>query len=452
MESFHAKSETPSIEGARLNGYFRFDELNKTHLGGMRTWHWRGWLDGADIFQGRRESAHGELKTIVARIKSGIEALAITVEFALPTNHPFLLITIRVQNVGSKPFRVSRLNPLFAGPLHRTGMVRLDAKSSALTFFSNGWQSWSYAGTLNAKQTQPYTNLGIFQSPVNHNPSTPRSEFRAQFSGDMFGVLSAPDKRNAIIAGFISQREQFGSVDVIADSLNPSLRLRAQCDDVVVPPNGELVTDAAYVQLIAGYDDDPLRAYAEAVARENIARVPTETPVGWCSWYYYFDKVSENDLRANLNQIGKDRARLPLTLIQLDDGFEANVGDWEANSKFSIGSARGCRLDPRLKLCSRNLACTVYLPTRFEVGEEHGDWFIGSDRVGFLDRVGFINRRGLKSNAGFVFNQILPRTRHHSPRRARLYAQLDLKSGQRVGLSVSQTRFSLRGGVEGQAI
>ena len=127
---FTQKSETPSIEGARLNGYFRFDELNKTHLGGMRTWHWRGWLDGADIFQGRRESAHGELKTIVARIKSGIEALAITVEFALPTNHPFLLITIRVQNVGSKPFRVSRLNPLFAGPLHRTGMVRLDAKSS----------------------------------------------------------------------------------------------------------------------------------------------------------------------------------------------------------------------------------------------------------------------------------------------------------------------------------
>ncbi|MBI5712876.1 MAG: alpha-galactosidase [Chloroflexi bacterium] len=397
---FTQKSETPSIEGARFNGYFRFDELNRTHLGGLRTWQWRGWLDGADIFQRGRDSAHGELKTITARIKSGIESLAITVEFALPTQHPFLLITIRVQNVGSKPFRVSRLNSLFAGPLHRSGAVRLDTESSPLTFFSNGWQSWSYAGTLNAKQTQPYTNLGIFQSPVNHNSSTPRSEFRSQFSGDMFGVLSAPQKRNAIIAGFISQREQFGSVDVVTDSLNPSLRLRAQCDDVVVPPNGELITDAAYVQLIAGYDDDPLRDYAEAVARENNARVPAETPIGWCSWYHYFDKVSEDDLRANLIQIEKDRARLPLTLIQLDDGFEANVGDWEANSKFPSGlravadSIRASNFVPGVWL-----APFIAKPDS-KLAREHGEWFIKSSNPS-----GFINPKGFGlANAGFVFN------------------------------------------------
>jgi len=398
---FTQKSEMPSIEGARFNGYFRFDESNTKHLGGMRTWQWRGWLDGADIFQRTRESAHGELKTIIARIKSGIESLAIMVEFALPAAYPFLLIAFRAQNLGSKPLRVSRLNALFAGPLHRTGAVRLDTESSALTFFSNGWQSWSFAGTLNAKQTQPYTNLGIFQSPVNHNPFTPRSEFRGQFSGDMFGVLSAPQKRNAIIAGFISQREQFGSVDVVTDSLNPSLRLRAQCDDVVVPPNGELITDAAYIQLIADYADDLLRDYTEAVARENKARVPTETPVGWCSWYHYFDKVSEDDLRANLIQIEKDRARLPLTLIQLDDGFEANVGDWETNSKFPSGlravadSIRASNFIPGVWL-----APFIAQPDS-KLAREHGDWFIRS-----LDLSGFTNLTGLGfSNAGFVFNQ-----------------------------------------------
>ncbi len=407
---FTQKSETPSIEGARFNGYFRFDELNRTHLGGLRTWQWRGWLDGADLFQRGRESAHGELKTIIARIKSGIESLAITIEFALPTQHPFLLIAIRVQNVGSKPFRVSRLNPLFAGPLHHTGAVRLDTQSSPLTFFSNGWQSWSYAGTLNAKQTQPYTNLGIFQSPVNHNPFTPHSEFRSQFSSDMFGVLSAPQKRNAVIAGFISQREQFGSVDVIADSLNPSLRLRAQCDDVVVPPNDELITDAAYVQLIADYDDDLLRDYAEAAARENKARVPGEMPVGWCSWYHYFDKVSEDDLRANLNQINKDRARLPLTLIQLDDGFEANVGDWEANSKFPSSlravadSIRASNFIPGVWL-----APFIAKPDS-KLAREHGDWFVRRDLAGFIHsaslRDASRNLLGLNySNAGFVFNR-----------------------------------------------
>ena len=191
-------------------------------------------------------------------------------------------------------------------------------------------------------------------------------------------------------------------MDVIADSLTPSLRLRAQCDDVVVPPNGELITDSAYVQLIAGYDDDPLRDYAEAVARDATrkARAPNETPVWWCSWYHYFDKVSENDVRANLIQIEKDRARLPLTLIQLDDGFEANVGDWEANSKFPSGlraaadSIRASNFVPGIWL-----APFIAKPDS-KLAKEHGDWFIKSPNP-----LGLINPKGLGlANAGFVFN------------------------------------------------
>ncbi|MEK9164005.1 MAG: hypothetical protein AAB342_01480, partial [Chloroflexota bacterium] len=298
---FTQTSETPSIEGARLNGLFRFQESDWKHLNGIRPWQWRGNLADADIFKRGQDSVHGPLETLVARARSGVDSLAITVEFALPKERAFLLIRITAKNIGAKPFRVIRLNPAFLGPLHRTGVVRISPDAAPPTFFSNGWSSWSFAGAVTSRRQQPHTNLDWLQGPPNHNPATPFSEIRGQFSGDMFGVLAEPTRRHAIVAGFLSQREQFGSVDVVANALSPSLRLRAQCDDVVVPPGGEIQTDWAYVQLLAGYDLDPLAEYAQAVARENSARVPAETPVGWCSWYHYFDKVTEADMRSNLD-------------------------------------------------------------------------------------------------------------------------------------------------------
>ena len=179
---FTQKSETPSIEGARFNGLFRFSERNWPHLGGLRTWQWRGWLDEADITTQTIESpAHGATSQIVARVRTGIESLAITLEFSLPQAYPFLLIRLRVQNVGSKSFQVSRLNPLFVGPLHHTGSLRLTPSPAPLTFFSNGWQSWSFAGALAPNRTQASTWLTPLQAPVIHIPATAYSEVLGQF-------------------------------------------------------------------------------------------------------------------------------------------------------------------------------------------------------------------------------------------------------------------------------
>lgn len=390
-------AETPAIEGARLNGLFRFDENNLTHLGGLRPWQWRGWLNDADIStRSQPESPHGPLDLIVARVRSGLDALGLTVEFALPQQHPFLLIRIQVRNQGRVPFRVVRLNPIFAGPLHHTGSVRLASPPEPLTFFSNGWQSWSYAGTLTAAQHQPATWLKPFQGPVIHNPLTPLSDYKGQLSSDQFGVLACPAARSAIVAGFLAQREQFGSVDVVAKTDSPSLRLRAQCDDVLLLPDSELVTDWAYVQLIPDYDLDPLRVYAEAVAREHQVDLTGFKDLsgfeGWCSWYHYFNKITEAEFRANLEHIAQEQDRLPLKLVQLDDGFQTQVGDWYTlNDKFPSGLralsdlARTHQLTPGLWL-----APFIATPDS-QLVREHPDWFLK-------------NRFGLPANAGFVFN------------------------------------------------
>ena len=52
---------------------------------------------------------------------------------------------------------------------------------------------------------------------------------------------------------------------------------------------------------------------------------------GWTSWYNYYTQISEELLIKNINAI-KDE-RLDLDIFQIDDGFEAHVGDWLAQNK-----------------------------------------------------------------------------------------------------------------------
>lgn len=63
---------------------------------------------------------------------------------------------------------------------------------------------------------------------------------------------------------------------------------------------------------------------------------PSPRITGWCSWYNYFTRVTEEDIRHNLNEIA--RLALPLDCIQIDDGWQGAIGDWlKCNEKFPSG-------------------------------------------------------------------------------------------------------------------
>ena len=74
-----------------------------------------------------------------------------------------------------------------------------------------------------------------------------------------------------------------------------------------------------------------LGRWAGGVGRAAGARVAAPFQVGWCSWYHYFDEVTEADLRRNLAAAD----RWPFDVFQLDDGYQAAIGDWlDTNAKF----------------------------------------------------------------------------------------------------------------------
>ncbi|HVM53938.1 MAG TPA: glycoside hydrolase family 36 protein [Acidimicrobiales bacterium] len=76
---------------------------------------------------------------------------------------------------------------------------------------------------------------------------------------------------------------------------------------------------------------DSLEDWAAAIGSAMAARVAAPYQVGWCSWYHWFHDISEDALRAQLALA----ADWPFDVFQLDDGYQAAIGDWlTTNDKF----------------------------------------------------------------------------------------------------------------------
>jgi len=87
--------------------------------------------------------------------------------------------------------------------------------------------------------------------------------------------------------------------------------------------------------------NDPLPTlmdnYALMVKKENDIKIKKNDTVGWCSWYHYFTEVTYEDIKKNTDIIAKikEEDEVPYNLIQLDDGYEKDIGDWLiTNDKF----------------------------------------------------------------------------------------------------------------------
>lgn len=377
---------------------------------GRRVRAFRSWrpsrLDGPAL----QPSPHGFLKQIELESLPDERGVVFTLAFALPEAQPFLLWRITAANHGSSPVFIERLTLLEAASLRFSD-------PTSLAFFSNGWNSFNYTGVYGARDRFRRTRLGFFAEPVRLNAGTPHPRQPGHFGSDMFGVLGDRRSRQAILAGFLSQKQHFGSLE--ARLQRPSLTMWANGDGARLDPGCSLSTDWAFLGFLEVDSPDSMGPYLQAVAREHgldaslsaaaarqhgldtpvaatTARLsrfsPHPSPTGWCSWYQFFSAVTAADIRRNLASLQSLRSELPLDFVQIDDGFGAHVGDWfDFKPAFPEGVAplaaeiRQAGFTPGLWLAP------FVLDPASRLAHEHPDWLLR----GRLDR---------PANAGFLFN------------------------------------------------
>ncbi|WP_404835119.1 glycoside hydrolase family 36 protein [Aeromonas media] len=117
-----------------------------------------------------------------------------------------------------------------------------------------------------------------------------------------------------------------------------------------------------------------LADYIEAEHPSLVADLAAR-PSGWCSWYHYYADVSAADIRENL---AVRAMRFPaLRYVQIDDGYQARMGDWlTPSSKFEQGVATLAG-EIRVAGCEPALWVAPFIAEPgSQVFQQHPDWFV----------------------------------------------------------------------------
>lgn len=414
----------PGIEDVRL-------EVVARHAGRVRHLLTDAWKVVETQFFAQTDSPHGNLQGVVLSLRPSESGLRVQLIFALLPEQPLVLWKIKLTNLSDSPTLVERLELLQAAPA-----AWLDSPDPA--FFCNGWQSWAYTGVFGAGQAIPRTRLGIIRGPMNNN-ATPQHHRVGDYSSDFFGVLGDRQERRGLLLGLLSERQHFGSLEAVFG--RPALRLWANGDRARLDPGKTMETDWAAMYFFNLDTPDPLRPYLDAVVRENgivLSEKHAQAPAGWCSWYHFYQNLSATQVEDNLSALLKMQDRLPVSLVQIDDGFEKQVGDWFTFSRgFPRGVAglaekiRGSGMTPGLWLAP------FIVHTGAEVFRQHPEWILR----------GRFNR---PVNAGFVWNNFTTALDLTNPEALEHACQVVKTAAQEWGFPYLKLDFLYAGSLPGK--
>jgi alpha-galactosidase len=226
-----------------------------------------------------------------------------------------------VANRGDRPVRVRSVSLVH----------RVDDDGGPVRMFRNGYQSWtpSTTGVLGV-DSDPSLRADLeFLQAVHH--ADQRRARPGELRSEWVTVLATGSEARPILVGFDGGDRHDGTLRLRDTGQGAELRAEAFLGDAVIGAGERRDLHAVEVERSDGDASDLLDAWATRAGARAGARVGAPFQVGWCSWYQYFHGVTEEDVRSNLALADA----WPFEVFQVDDGYQAAIGDWlETNERF----------------------------------------------------------------------------------------------------------------------
>lgn len=308
------------------------------------------------------DDVHGHGLAIILEREADEGEPELSLTLTMYEDQPFAVLQLDTENRAPGPLRVLALRPLDAATLEAG---RPDA---SLRFYKHGWQSWSPTLVLDCSDDDPVMSPPVI-GPGTQPPARP-----GRFLSELVTAVAEPDSGRGVVAGFISTADQLSQLYFDRDGR--LLSAVSWADGVEVPHKGHVASERLYVEPTS----DPVRAlcrYGDALAREMDALPYDHVASGWCSWYYYFTGVTEAGVRENLEALAARRSSLPLDYFQVDDGYQAEIGDWlDVNEKFPSGMKAIADAIHEKGLQAGIWVAPFLGGARSRLFREHPDWFV----------------------------------------------------------------------------
>jgi len=232
--------------------------------------------------------------------------------------------------------------------------IHIDLNARPIRYYRHGWQSWSLAAWTDLRPLP-------IQYPVIMHPLQldPVYAFELRPHGSWLGAVEFEDGQILLL----------GALGLDAHVTLNGNRLTGQYD----AGSGEWF-------LASGCEAAAFQAYARRLGN-RLGKAPGRTaPRVWCSWYSLYTAIDERILPRVFDDLGD----LPFDVLQVDDGWEISVGDWEANQKFPAGMRP---LAEKIKSTGRRaglwLAPLIAVKSS-RLFREHRDWFLKNEKGRFV--------------------------------------------------------------------
>ncbi len=201
--------------------------------------------------------------------------------------------------------------------------------------FVNGYQSWT-----DSREFMPHEKLkgiSILAKPI-------MEQYQLKKYGDY--IFRKYPKRQGIFHGYTysyirdgakfwllgSLTERSGFTMITEDIKRQKIFITKECSGLQI----NQCYDALDLVWIEGTVDDVFDTYFRLM---NLPGTKPPPATGWTSWYNYYQNIDEPIIQENLENFDKPSTKIDF--FQIDDGWQAAVGDWFSidKSKFPRGMA-----------------------------------------------------------------------------------------------------------------
>jgi len=232
--------------------------------------------------------------------------------------------------------------------------LKIKLPSQPVKYYRHGWQSWSLAAWTDPIQLP-------VQKPAIYHPLQVDAEhvLDSSPSGAWLGALEFTDG-NILLLGALATDAY---VSLGQDQLS-----------------GRFDTDAGEWFIAFGQENVVFEEYAKQLGNRLGAKKEKAAPRVWCSWYSLYTMIDEAILYKTFDELGD----LPFDVLQVDDGWQVNIGDWEVNKKFPSGMNA---LAEKIKSTGRQAGlwlAPLIASKSSKLFKQHADWFLCDERGQFV--------------------------------------------------------------------
>ncbi len=209
-----------------------------------------------------------------------------------------------------------------------------------LKILQHGYQSWGFVKSYSPQEKDSSPKLLKFLKYGQENIYTKHKGKIGNFISEGFLLAYSENSKKGFLVGANESGKQ--NVKFEIDFTNEKINSLKLIYEIYSTPELKQdspleLTKIEFSEFSNITPESKLEDYAASLSKkEKVKLNQTESPTGWCSWYYYYTAINEEIILSNLREI--KRKHLPFQFFQVDDGYQNEIGDWTiVNEKFPRG-------------------------------------------------------------------------------------------------------------------